>query len=148
MLSTVPSAGPVNPPSSRRQSLEEWRAQLEKLIARRRLCPARQCNTSLATHLRSSIRGAFEEIAAACAPARGAVLSHAATVIAPFFRLPGDARRIAATFPAVAEFTGLLSGPVLANTLDDLTRQAEETITVIDRILEGREIWRFERERP
>ena len=97
----------------------------------------------LVTHLRSSIRGAYDEIAAACAPSRGAVLSQAAEIVAPFFRLPGDARQAAASFPAVAELTSVIRGPQLDDTLDGLTSQAEETIALIARILEGREIWRF-----
>ncbi len=143
MLLSVPAAGPANPPPPRRQSLEEWRAQLQKLIARRRACPARQLNTALVVQLRSGIRGAYDEISASCGPLRGEVLSQAAAIVAPYFHRVGDARIAAANFPAVAEFLELIQCPALEHSLDGATRQAEEAVALITRILGGRDVWRF-----
>ena len=143
MSSAAPSAGPVSPLAPQRTSLEEWQAKLEALIERRRNFHG-SSGHQLCVHLESAIKGAHLAIADACGPARSELLNQAIARIAPYFDRPGDARQAAASFPAVVEFQRVLRGESGEDSLDGLTRRAGRAVTLIGRILDGQEFWRFE----
>ena len=143
MLSAAPSAGPIVLPAHQRATLEEWKAKLESLIERRRQC-LRQTNRQLCVHLASAIDGAHQAIAETCAPLRTALIGEAAAAVAPYFGQLGDAREAASRFPAVVAFNRELHSSAAGDTLDGLADRAAATVEKIARILEGREVWRFQ----
>lgn len=143
MTSAAPIVGPVAPPAPQRATLEEWKAKLESLIERRR-GSLRERNRQLCVHLASAIGGAHAAIAEACGPARSALVGEAAARIAPYFDHAGDARAAALHFPAVVAFTRELRGDAAGDSLDVLTARAQRTVELLARILDGREIWRYE----
>lgn len=143
-MSITISISAVEISAAQRATLADWQAQLAKLVHHQRTCRARAVHGDLGRHLSSSLRGAQAAIAGACAPAAAELLAAAVEVITPYFRHPGDARRIAAQFDAFAELQGFLRGWKGEDTLAGLGRQAEATAQLIGRVLAGKTVWTFE----
>lgn len=129
---------------AQRTTLEEWRTQLEKLLARRAATHWRgEVDRNLRNHLRSSLKGTYEAIAEAGSGLVSDFTKRVIETMRPFCGTEDEARACALSVPALVDLKFTLMGPDPDDTIAVLTQQAIEAIDVLEAILKGRVIWTF-----
>ena len=126
-----------------RQTLSDWREELQRLIDRHDACPARTVNRHLCRLMATAIQNTNEAITEACHTAEAKLVEAAAATIRHYFTHSGDARITAIRFPAIAAARQFLRGSSLPETLHGLVSQGRDTVRLITAILDGGEVWTF-----
>lgn len=130
-----------------RLALNDWSAQLAKLIAEWR-GSLRARNAPLQRHLNSASEGARDAILEVCGRNRAELIEKAVSALAPHFTHRGDAVEMVRSFESIRAARQFLRGPYPSGTLEGAGIQAEDTLRLIERIQAGGELWSFNGNNP